>query len=120
MSLDIDSRYITGLYALGQWFNVVADSVAVDAYEFIDWDERFGDRRREWDDRGTCYQMGSRYPVSDGPSCGNFENSGLSWANPTGSTGITFEDADTGERVSLCLLEVKAFRERRPSSPSAS
>jgi hypothetical protein len=120
MSLLIDSRFITGIYALDQWFKVVPDSVEVDAYEFINWDDRFGDRPAKWDDRGTTYQMGSSYPEREGPNCGTYgENSRLSWANPAGSSGITFTDADTGERVSFSLLEVKAFREKRPDRREA-
>jgi hypothetical protein len=115
MSLSIDSRFITGIYALGQWFNVVPDSVDVDAYEFINWHERFGLRPASVDDSGTSYQMGSTYPDREGRSVGNYgENCRIIWANPSGSSGITFIDADTGERVSFSLLEVKAFREKRP------
>jgi len=115
MSLNIDSRYITGIYALGQWFNVKPNSVDVDAYEFINWeDDLEPGQRRDWDIQGTCYQMGSIYPDREGPSCGMFgERSRLSWANPCGHHGITFLDADTGERVSFSLAEVRAFRERQ-------
>ena len=115
MSLNIDCRYVTAIYALGQWFSVVPGSVDVDAYEFINWEEDLQPgERRAWDTRGTSYQMGTIYPEREGPNCGTFgENSGLSWANPCGSHGIVFLDADTGERVSFSLAEVRAFRERR-------
>ena len=125
MSLSIDSRCITGIYALGQWFKVKKDTVDVDAFEFINWEEcssrvaKYSDAYS--DARHHAYQMGSVYkrlsadgqwvePEHDGakhPDCKGC------WSNVTGYQGIAFIDADTGERVSFSLMEVRAFREDR-------
>lgn len=117
MSLVIDSRYITGIYALGQWFKVEKDSVWVDAYEFTNWEEPSPHDGDTWKVRHTNYLMGQIYPDphSDGPSCGMYsEHSKGGWAVPGRSHGIAFVDADTGERVSFSLIEVRAFREDLP------
>ena len=121
MSLNIDSRYITGIYALGQWFKVKANTIDVDAYEFCNWLDTDPDDHA-WDEEATVYQMGAAYQASDPsvPSCGSFgDNSRKTWQNPSGYSGITFIDEETGERVSFSLLEVKAFRERRPTAVRA-
>lgn len=118
MSLSIDSRYITGIYALGQWFEVEMDSVDVDAFEFTNWEERSPHDGNTSVVRHTDYIMGTLYPKDEGlhgPSCGTHGPSSRgSWANPSGSQGISFIDSATGERVSFSLMEVRAFREERP------
>jgi hypothetical protein len=118
MSLSIDSRYITGIYALGQWFEVEMDTVDVDAFEFINWEERSPHDGNTSVVRHTDYIMGTLYPKVGhwhGPSCGTHGPcSRGSWANPSGSHGISFIDATTGLRVSFSLVEVRAFREERP------
>lgn len=117
MSLSIDSRFITGVYALGQWFRVKPNSVDVDAYEFRNWasdDPQPGD----WREEATDYQMGGTYSRPDlpGPLCGSYGgDSRKGWHVPSGSTGITFIEEETGERICFSLLEVKGFRERRPA-----
>lgn len=112
MSLNIDSRFITGIYALGQWFNVKPNSVGVDAYEFVDWDERFEADESIFDQPGTCYRMGDLYP--ERKKAANYgPHSRLSFVSPGGGDGITFVDAKTGDRVSFSLREVRAFKEHR-------
>ena len=114
MSLSIDSRFITGIYALGQWFDVKPDSVDVDAYEFVNWDDRFGPEESTFDQSGTSYQMGDLYPeLRNG--CGDYgPHSRLRFASgASGHCGITFIDAKTGVRISFSLAEVRAFKERR-------
>ncbi len=117
MSLLIDSRYITGIYALGQWFNVEPDSVDIDAFEFTNWEERSPHDGNKTMVRFTCYQMGHLYQNDEVhepsfPSCGTYgPHSSGSWAIPRGHHGIRFIDADTSEYVSFSLMEVKAFRE---------
>jgi hypothetical protein len=114
MSLSIDSRFITGIYALGQWFNVKPNSVGVDAYEFIDWQESFGPDESTFDQPGTCFQMGDFYPEPKN-GCGSYgPHSRLTFASPAGHHGITFIDAKTGDHVSFSLCEIRAFKERRP------
>ena len=114
MSLHIDSRFITGIYALGQWFNVKPNSVDVDAYEFVNWDERFEPDQSIFNQPGTSYQMGDLYPESRN-GCGDYgPHSRLRFAScASGYHGITFIDAKTGDCISFSLAEVRAFKERR-------
>lgn len=112
MSLVIDDRLITGLFAFGRWFNVKQGSVGIDSYQFRYWVEN-PDPDDEWNGVFTDYEMGAHYVAeSAGEAYG--EDYGQRWKNPTGQTGICFTDTDTNERVSFSLLEVKAFREKRP------
>lgn len=115
MSLAIDSRYITGIYALGQWFKVKADTIDVDAFQFTNWEEQSPHDGNTWKVQHTDYEMSALYPQHQDRKGGSYSNhSRGSWVTPTGSDGITFIDADTGERVSFSLVEVRAFREVRP------
>lgn len=115
MSLCIDSRYITGIYALGQWFKVMPDSFGIDAYQLTDWDDTadgVGNRR---DTTYRDYEMGALYrAVEPEYRCGDYQNLRGVWETPSGSAGVCFTDAETGERVSFSLMEVKGFREKRP------
>ena len=115
MSLAIDDRHITGLFAFGQWFKVKKGSVCIDAYEFVYWDENPepGKEPNPYKIRHTYYEMGAVYNA-DRPGlykAERYEKTLGGWENPSGHTGIGFIDADTNERVSFALLEVKAFRE---------
>ena len=118
MSLSITDRYITGIYAFNQWFKVKKNTVDVDAYEFISWDDYFeeGELPDSWNDPHSVYQMGAVYDA-DRPglyrSCPYGGDSRGRFVNPGGCAGIGFTDADTNERISFALLEVKAFREDR-------
>lgn len=115
MSLSIDSRYITGVYALGQWFKVKPDTVDVDAFQFRNWEEQSPHDGKAWTVQHTDYEMGALYPSKQNRKGGGYsEHSRGSWTTPCGCDGISFIDADTGERVSFSLVEVRAFREVRP------
>ena len=120
MSLCIDSRYITGIFALGQWFKVQEDSVGVDSFEFTNWEERSPHDGNLATVPHTNYEMDGMYPRHDTcngefPACGIYgPGSRGTWAVVAGHHGISFIDADTKERVSFSLAEVKAFREVRP------
>ena len=109
MSLCIDDRYVTGIYALGQWFKVQQGSILIDAFEFTSWDD-LGEDLSRLRDPHTNYQMGHCYSEVD-----QYANNGYPSRIqvPTGMTGISFIDTDTGERVSFSLMEVRAFRDRR-------
>lgn len=115
MSLCIDSRYITGIYALGQWFKVEKGSVDVDAYEFTNWEgDPSGQASDRWDVDHTDYQLGDLYPDNPNGTRGRYrEDSRGYYSSPSGCHGISFIDADTAERVSFSLMEVRAFREQR-------
>jgi hypothetical protein len=115
MSLCIDSRYITGLFAFGQWFKVLPDSFGIDAYELTDWCCHADDVESRWQTDFTNYCMGALYQGKE-PEPWMHEYSGQEGrsTNPQGCHGVSFIDADTGECVSFSLLEVKAFREKRP------
>ena len=115
MSLSIDCRFVTGIYALGQWFKVKPNTIDVDAYEFRNWHDLHPDPK-SWDEGATDYSMGAIYqdPNPGEQLGGDYgEHSRKRWERPTGSNGISFIDEDTGERVSFSLLEVRGFRERR-------
>ena len=115
MSLEIDSRYITGIYALGQWFKVKKDSIDVDAFQFTNWEECSPHSGNGWEVEHCDYEMGALYPQQDRPGIGTYgEHSKGRWEKPFGAHGITFIDEDTKERVSFSLMEVRAFREVRP------
>jgi hypothetical protein len=113
MSLEIDSRYITGIYALRQWFKVKKDSVEVDAFEFTNWEEESPHNGDINSVTHTDYILGSLYPSPAEPHCGDYGVCGA-WVKPDGCHGISFIDAVTNERVSFSLMEVRAFREERP------
>jgi len=114
MSLAIDSRYITGIYALGQWFKVKKGTVEVDAYEFTDWEEPDPHDGNRWEVAHTNYQLGELYADTKAYRATYGENSRARFASPSGCHGISFVDTDTGERVSFSMMEVRAFREERP------
>ena len=109
MSLCIDDRFITGLFAFGQWFNVKKGSIGIDAYEFCYWEENPGPGEGIYDCSHIYYQMGAHYAAKH--EVGAFDKTKGRWSKPSGNTGICFTDADTNERISFALLEVKAFRE---------
>ena len=130
MSLSIDTRRISGIYALGQWFQVKINSVYLDAFELWDIEEfcPFGNEqdnrdpeRRKRDDvdgyyprqpHTAYYTMGSLYEESEPEfKSHTFENSArVRMLTPSGATGISFVDAITEEEVSFSLMECKAFR----------
>ena len=125
MSLSIDNRRISGIYALGQWFKVKPGTFWIDAYDFVCLEEHcpFGneqDNRDRFDDgsyprqpHSTCYSMGALYPErerSDFPQPGG-NQSRMTFSNPSGHHGVQFIDDETEEVVSFSLLEVRAFRE---------
>ena len=112
MSLSIDDRFITGLFAFDQWFKVKKGSVCVDSYEFLYWEENPDPGEGVYDCYHISYQMGAHYAAKHEVRTFDTKTKGR-WINPSGATGITFIDADTDERVSFALLEVKAFREDR-------
>ena len=111
---SIDDRFITGLLAFDQWFKVKKGSVIINAYEFRYWDEDPGPDGSVSDSEHTYFQMGalSAAQYEDGGSFLLGATKGRS-CKPSGSTAISFTDADTDERVSFALLKVKAFREDR-------
>ena len=116
MSLRIDSRYITGIYALNQWFNVKKDTVDVDSFEFTNWEEESPHDANNWNTSRTDYMMGAIYDKNqlNFKKAAYSEGSNAFWAQPGSCHGICFIDADTNERVTFSLLEVKGFREQRP------
>jgi hypothetical protein len=121
MSLSIDSRYITAVFALGQWFEIEDDSFCVDAYELRYWDgsadlvDKFGDRVH-----CTDFQMGSLYEKEQPEyHCFNYGPNSPRAASmtPQGHHGVCFIEKATGQRVSLSLMEVRAFREGKRYAP---
>lgn len=122
MSLLIDSRRICAVYALGQWFNIKPDSFVHDAFELRIWEEDvpFGNESNNPNKQGalprepraSIFAMGALYHMDEPePLFTSYGSGRQAIKNPGGSHGIQFIDADTGLRVSMSIMEVKAFRE---------
>lgn len=112
MSLSIDTRRISGVYAFGQWFKVVPNSFAIDSYELLDRPLEhcpFGNENGAYTD---CYTLGSLYERSQPEAyrAAIGDNASFSMVAPQGAHGICFIDAETDESVYFSLLECKAFR----------
>ena len=130
MSLSIDTRRISAVYALGQWFKVKLNSFYLDAFELWDIEEPcpFGnehdnrsplDRKRDDVDgynprqpHTAYYAMGSLYegaePEFRSHTLG--DTGRVRMLTPSGATGVGFIDADTDEEVFFSLMECKGFR----------
>lgn len=117
MSLAIDSRRISGVYALDQWFKVKINSFSLDDYELMDYYERqqFGEEYTSYDGefrRNTRYDwycLGKAYPQIEqtvSPGDGYSRE-----AHMSGFAGAQWTDAETGETVSMSLMEIKAWRQ---------
>jgi len=128
MSLSIDTRRISGIYALGQWFKVVPDSFWIDAFELRHINEHcpFGnedDNRSQTDKERDGYNR-QRQPHTNWYALGRlyehtepeYHSDTIGDANritiqsPQGHDGVGFIDADTCESVYLSLIECRAFR----------
>lgn len=129
MSLFIDSRKIIGVYALGQWFNIKPDTFAHDSYELICWQEDvpFGNElnnKYSPDDldrqpHSICFAMGDLYEHIEPTGLTGYQGDGrMSYKTPRGCDGITFIDADTGNKISMSLIEIKAFKEQSEEETS--
>jgi hypothetical protein len=122
MSLSIDTRRISSVYALGQWFPVKLNTFFIDAYELKDIEEScpFGNEsnnpRSLTDDprepHATYYEMGGLYK-KDEPEFNSitFSNSPRTKLTTiAGSQGVGFIDSSTGETVYFSIMEIRAFR----------
>lgn len=128
MSLSIDTRRISGVYALGQWFKLVPNSFCIDSYELLYINEAcpFGNesdnrplKEKERDGfrhprqpHTDYYAMGTIYEKSQPDSSIHMlgDTNRIAMHSPQGCDGVAFIDADTGESVYLSLLECRAFR----------
>lgn len=108
-SISIDSRRISGVYALGQWFKVKINSFRLDHYSLIDFPcdhLRFGDEDVSYkhgkmrEPIQSTYELGSRYPESD------YQGRGY----VSGSTGAQWIDRNSGETITVSLAEIKGWR----------
>lgn len=130
MSLSIDTRRISAVFAFGQWLKVKPNTFCLDSFELWDIEEDcpFGNehdnrspRDRDLDDRDgyhprqphtAYYEMGKLYEGAEP----EFRSSMLGDTNrvrmltPSGSTGVRFIDPDTDEEVFFSLMECKGFR----------
>ena len=107
MSLFIDDRTVIGVFALNQWFEIVPNSIRLDAYEFAYWQANvpFGEEIK-FEKSLTCYPMSEIYPEQKlteryGETC---------LEKPTHSTGFEFKCARTNDRICFPITEIKAFR----------
>jgi hypothetical protein len=131
MSLSIDTRRISAVYALGQWHRVKVNTFGIDAYELMDIEEScpFGnesdnrflrDKVRDRDEginytrqpHTAYYTMGSFYEGAEPENRSSvFENNPrVRMVTPSGSAGVCFQDPDTNEEVYFSLLEIKGFK----------
>lgn len=113
MSLSIDSRSITAVYALGQWFEIEPDSFCTDAFELVSW---MGDadavaKYGEAIERDV-YSMGALYAANE-PEYQSMRSPGsrATFLNPRGNVGVCFIEKRTRQRISLSIMEIRAFRE---------
>jgi hypothetical protein len=119
MSLIIDNRRISGIYALGQWFKVSPDSFVIDAFQlrYIGENCCFGYENNNSDPGEEprppitdWYELGTIYEHTEPKSLIEKLRDGSTMKNPQGCHGVAFTDADTGETVYLSLIECRAFR----------
>lgn len=128
MSLSIDTRCISGIYALGQWFAVEPGSLYLDAYELMDFPSAWVPFGSEHDIRSAQdrergdpphpphridYQMGEIYRDTQPEFRRHTSAANPRWSqqSPAGAAGVRFKLPHTDEWVSFSLLEVRAFRE---------
>lgn len=111
MSLAIQIKNVSAVYALGGWHHLVPGSLEIDAFELEEiLDPEEGSR--------IYYQLGCMYqenrkvdlPINLPGSIG--EN--WSFVSPQGHHGCRWIDVKTGELVSTSLAEIKAWREKLP------
>jgi hypothetical protein len=112
MSIALDTRHITEIYALGQWFKVKKGTLCVDAYELRDYVGCIGNPE-ELKASFTDYLMGSVYNKNNQEqSCKSYgPNSAGVCSTVSTFDGVVFIEEDTEKRVAFSLLEVKAFKE---------
>ena len=135
MSLSIDTRCICAVYALGQWHRVQVNTFGTDSYELMEIEEHcpFGneddnrflrDKVRDRD-RGcdlprqphtAYYTMGSLYEGAEPEfkSHAMGDTGRVRMLTPSGATGVSFQDPDTGELVYFSLVEIKGFKTVTP------
>lgn len=115
MSLSIDSRSITAVYALGQWFEIEPDSFGTDAFDLVCWMGDADDVAEYGEDiERDVYSMGALY-TSNEPEYQSRRSPGsrATFLNPRGNVGVCFIEKSTGQRISLSIIEIRAFREDR-------
>jgi hypothetical protein len=115
MSLFIDDRTVIGVFALGQWFEIVPNSIRMDAYEFAYYQAivPFGEEDKHEKDL-ECYPLADMYPKQrETTGYGRCPNGTITFHKPTHSTGFEFECAKTKDKICFPITEIKAFRYRR-------
>jgi len=115
MSLHIDDRTVIGVFALGQWFEIVPNSIRMDAYEFAYYQAivPFGEEDKH-EKSLEVYPMGDMYRNTEKKSIYSEINSNSNtyarFLQPSSHTGFEFECADTKDKICFPLTEIKAFR----------
>ena len=114
MALPLNTHQISGIFALNQWFKVKQGSFYIDSYNLRDYMDEPGTHEDEFSRHAIDYQMGAQYEKTEPDyRSGDYgQHSSKAWCTPQGSHGCCFIDLETSERVSLSLLEIRAFRER--------
>tara|TARA_Y100001963_G_C6606588_1_gene365039 strand:- start:305 stop:691 length:387 start_codon:yes stop_codon:yes gene_type:complete len=112
MSLFIDDRTVIGVFALNQWFDIVPNSIRMDAYEFAYYQANvpFGDEDK-YEKSLECYPMADMYPLQrETTGYGKCDSGTIHFHKPTHSTGFEFKCAKTNDRICFPITEIKAFR----------
>lgn len=122
MSLEIDSRRICAVHALGEWHPVKLNSFDIDAYELVNHERglRFGHEDHDFRDDSDgyvfhripstdVYALGAIYPKIDSKG---FKSGDRTYYIPiSGHCGATWLHPDTDVRTCVSLLEIKAWRQ---------
>tara|TARA_Y100001963_G_scaffold93199_1_gene128311 strand:+ start:975 stop:1376 length:402 start_codon:yes stop_codon:yes gene_type:complete len=122
MSLSIDDRIVVGVFALNQWFEIVPNSIRIDAYEFMYFDNNvpFGEESG-YEKSLRCFLMGDIYEerqLNETREAFRAEinlspNTDITFSSPSPYAGFEFKCAKTGDSIAFPLTEIKAFRYKR-------
>ncbi len=107
MSLSIDARKITAVYALGEWHKVKEGTFEIDAYELMNaFDDK--DRFVTFYELGSVYDERPRFEMSP-PIPGSL---GEHWRfrNVQGFHGCRWIDPVNCGHVSVSLMEIKGWK----------
>ena len=117
MSLSIDDRTVVGVFDLNQWFEIFPNSIRVDAYEFMYFDDviPFGEELQNQTCL-KCYFMGDMYEKRQESEESkkvrirlNSSND-ITFLSPDPYAGFEFKCSKTGDTIAFPITEIKAFK----------
>ena len=116
MSLCIDDRIVTGVYALNQWFDVLPGSISIDAYEFSYYQEHvpfgqedFYSKLQDVYPLGDMYKDLTKGKMGTG-AYGRCDNGCITFCPPSPYDGFSFKSKLTNETIAFPITEIKAFK----------